>query len=111
MTPNKVRTSIAAVGTISVVSATVLTGVASAVGPSAAGGRISTPTSAASARMQGAATGDGPATNADCQRAADSINSLRDLASIEGGRNAKIDQAQANQVMNAAENAGCFWID
>ena len=112
MPPTKVRATIVALATIGIVSASGATGVASAVGPSTGSGRISPPaTNAAPARMQGAATGDGPATNADCQRAADSINNLRDMASIEGGKNAKIDQAQANQVMDAAENAGCFWID
>ncbi len=110
MRPSKVRTTIAALATIGVVSATGVTGVASAVNPTPPRGGTPTPTTAAPARMQGAATGNGPATNAYCQRAADSINNLNEMASIDTAKGAKIDRAQANQVMDAAENAGCFWI-
>ena len=64
--------------------------------------------------LQGAATGDGTATNADCERYAEAINIFLDaeeMARDYGRRKeARTAAGQAAQVMNKAENEGCFWI-
>jgi hypothetical protein len=61
--------------------------------------------------MQGTATGDGPATDEDCERYAGIINNYQEMASVDDPKHARLELAAANQVMDAAENQGCFWID
>jgi hypothetical protein len=119
MSASKIRLTLTALAAAAAMSATSLTGVASAAAVRHAGPvGVTAPTTATTVAMKpihGAATGDGFATNADCEKAASSINNIRDMAGIyqSGGDTKTANQlyGQANQVMDAAENAGCFWID
>jgi hypothetical protein len=65
--------------------------------------------------VDGGATGDGDADDADCISAAQAINVLRDLAlgdELYGdGKHASGLRAKAAQIEEEASDSGCFFVD
>lgn len=116
MSPRKLRTAAALVAVLGVTAASAAASPAAPMRATFSPHPILQRTAVTELKVDAGATGDGPATDADCQDYAQDINDALDIAQNELNTNGMTDRWNhfvdlAKDVQNLAEDEGCFIVN